>query len=553
MAFLLVATMLQENETQDEPNHLVSGYSYLRESAFGLNAEHPPLVKMLCALPLLFLQPALTPGFRQWETQEGKLGWRFLYHNRVPPELMLNSARAVNVVLTLSFGLTVAFWTRRAFGELPALAALALFCWDPNLIAHGRYVTTDMAAAFAFFIACVSWMAFVEQPSRRRLILAGICFGIAIVTKFSMLILPLVLLLMYVLRARRGAPMPPLARSMAALTAIAAVMILIVYRFETGRIISDQTASKFLAETAGELQADPLVPQPVAGLLDPTTRHGRAVHWIASHVPIPAYSFWKGIYRLYNHLYVGHDAYLLGENSNKGWWYYFPVAFAVKTPAAELALMLLATVLAFRRRPNSALPCYGLLLPPAVYFLMSMMSSIDIGLRHILPVYPFLFIILAVILARSRFGRTAGLALLSLLLIESLSAYPNYLAFFNFLAGGSKDGPRYLTDSNIDWGQDLRKLKTYLDRHSIPSVCLDYFGSGDAVVYYGINARDLSTWPPPQSCRVAAASVTALHFKDSQLKPLLACEPRARVGYSIYIYDVTNGICGNVAASAPDR
>jgi len=158
-----------------------------------------------------------------------------------------------------------------------------------------------------------------------------------------------------------------------------------------------------------------------------------------------------------------------------------------------------------------------------------------------------------VILARSRFGRTAGLALLPLLLVESLSAYPNYLAFFNFLAGGSKDGPRYLTDSNIDWGQDLKKLKTYLDRNSIRSVCLDYFGSGDAVVYHGINACDLSAWPPPQSCRVVAASVTALHFKDSQLKPLLACEPRARVGYSIYVYDLTDGMCGSVAARAPDR
>ena len=265
---------------------------------------------------------------------------------------------------------------------------------------------------------------------------------------------------------------------------------------------------------------------------------------IAGNVPIPAYSFWKGIYRLYNHLYVGHDAYLLGRNSSKGWWYYFPVAFAVKTPSAELALIVAAAALAFRVRGQLALPWYALCLPPAVYFAVSMMSSIDIGLRHILPVYPFLFITAAAILSRSRFGRAAALALACLLVIESLSAYPNYLPFFNFLAGGSKQGPRYLTDSNLDWGQDLKKLKTYLDRNSISAVCLDYFGSGEAVMYYRIGARQLSTWPPPQSCRVAAASVTALHFKDSKLKPLLACEPRARIGYSIYVYDLADDVCG---------
>jgi predicted membrane-bound dolichyl-phosphate-mannose-protein mannosyltransferase len=538
MCAMQFTSMLQENSTADEPIHLVAGYSYLRERAFAMNAEHPPLAKMLCALPLLVLRPNLPADFRSWESEEGELGGRFLYRNSVPADVMLNWARSVTIILTLLLGWTIAHWTRRRFGAIAALMALTLFCLDPNFIAHGRYVTTDLLAALAFFIACVRWMEYLERPSRRGLIITGVCFGIALLSKFSLLVLPVIFVVMSCWSENRSRRIVPLLH----VGIIGAVIVFAAYGFEVVVPISDRFVSQFLNETPEQIRADPMVAPSMVWLIDSSTRVGSGVHWAARNVPVPAYSYFKGIFRLSNHWYTGHQAYLAGQHSRTGWWYYFPLAFAVKTPAAVLAMLLVAAGIAAARGNQLGLPWRVLLIPPAIYFLVSLTSTINIGIRHILPVYPFLFITIAVILTRSSLGHVASLVLVFLLAIESLSSHPNQLAFFNVLAGGSSNGPRWLSDSNIDWGQDLKKLKTYMDRNSIPSVCLHYFGSGDPS-YYSVKRQDFSQYPAPANCMLAAASVTALHFEDSKLKPLLACEPKERIGYSIYLYELRNGEC----------
>jgi hypothetical protein len=167
----------------------------------------------------------------------------------------------------------------------------------------------------------------------------------------------------------------------------------------------------------------------------------------------------------------------------------------------------------------------------------SLNSHIDIGLRHILPVFPFLFIAIAVAAKRAQWMARAAMILVPLLVLETAGAYSNYLAFFNLAVGGPGAGPRYLADSNIDWGQDLENLKKYMDHSAIPEVCLSYFGSADPA-YYKLAHRDLRAFPPPAGCSVAAVSVDELLSADSSLKPFLACRPRARIGYSIYVYDV---------------
>lgn len=539
--------MLGENSTTDEPIHLVCGYSYLRQKAFGLNAEHPPLGKMLCALPLLFLKPQLPPGFREAETEEGELGRQFLYHNQIPAALMLNMARGVTIVLSLVLGLTIALFTKKRFGLEAALLALALYCFDPNFIAHGHYVTTDLIATLCFFVVSIAWLSYLERPDRRTLIITGFCSGFAAISKFSLLLLPLVLLLMYAgKRWTNGTTisLSGLFKAIAVVAAITGVVIYSAYGFETTLPISDKWVATYFDKTSDQLRADPTVPSTVVPLIDPSTPLGKASHWFVRKVPIPAFSFFKGIYRFYNHSYWGHDAYLLGSHSKKGWWYYFVVAIAVKTPAVTLALLLISiAVLIWRRGDISAWPRLPvLLIPPAVYFVTTLATPINIGVRHVLPIYPFLFVIIGAVVIQFPIARIPAGGLVLLLMIESFSSYPNYLAFFNFAAGGSQNGPNYLIDSNIDWGQDLKKLKQYLDRNSIREVCLRYFGSAEPG-YFGIAHRDLAMYPAPATCSVAAASVNELYFKDSRIKRLLTCEPRARIGYSIYVYDLRDGEC----------
>jgi hypothetical protein len=245
----------------------------------------------------------------------------------------------------------------------------------------------------------------------------------------------------------------------------------------------------------------------------------------------------------------GHESYLLGQQSRKGWWYYFPVAFAVKTSSVVLLLTLLSLA-AFVLVPprGESFRWIALALPMLLYFLFSMTSGINIGLRHLLPVYPFLFAIVAAAFFRLPVRPKVRSVFLGIIVLaqamEVASIHPHYLAFFNRLSGGPLAGPYYLVDSNIDWGQDLKKLKRYMDDHHLDNVCLSYFGSGEPG-YYGIVGKHLPTSEDAQGraamdC-VAAISVTLL--RDVYTVPgsyewLRGRERVGHVGYSIWIYDL---------------
>jgi hypothetical protein len=271
---------------------------------------------------------------------------------------------------------------------------------------------------------------------------------------------------------------------------------------------------------------------------------------------VPLHPYLVGLGRVAADGARGQPAYLLGQISGTGWWYYFPVVFLVKTPTAVLALCGLCAglvlSLAGRIRELHRLPFvwFVLTLPPACYFLACMASRLNLGVRHILPVYPFLFVWLAGVLfrvGRVRLGRwfpaVVAVALVGLA-AESLAIYPHYLAFFNVVAGGPKAGPRYLLDSNIDWGQDLKKLKAYMVAHDIPRVCALYFG-GAPFYYYGVDVERLPRTEELEQRRnldcVAAASVTplyGLYSTPESYRWLREREPMARIGYSIYLYDL---------------
>jgi hypothetical protein len=271
------------------------------------------------------------------------------------------------------------------------------------------------------------------------------------------------------------------------------------------------------------------------------------------------HSFLVGLIEFVGHSSVGHSAYLLGQFSETGWWYYFPVAFAVKTPAAALAALALAAAFAVRRfwtgrrRLRGAIPFEVLLcaMPVAVYVLYSMWSHVNIGLRHLLPVYPFLYALAGAPLAGCRWRwRGAAAAVLGVLLaVESLSIYPHYTAFFNVAAGGPGAGPRYLLDSNLDWGQDLLKLHKYLVARGDPKLCLCYFGAADHVYYkMGPFQPVPRTWDfkeREEADCLAAVSVTSLYnlyMQPGEMTWLHGRKPVAKIGYSIYVFDLRRGV-----------
>jgi hypothetical protein len=226
-----------------------------------------------------------------------------------------------------------------------------------------------------------------------------------------------------------------------------------------------------------------------------------------------------------------------------------PVAFAAKTPLAELALLAIAAGLALQRLRRVRLRdvefhWFLLVIPPAAYFAVSLPIHFHAGMRHLLPLDPFLFVFAAAVLLGGpvpEWRWTAVAAGAALLILESAAIYPHYLAFFNALAGGPTGGRRLLVDSNLDWGQDVKNLKTYLDARRIPEVCISYFGMAD-LDYYGIRHTGLPAVPDAGAARnldcVAAISVTNLAMERSRYAGLDALRPDARIGYSIYVYDL---------------
>jgi hypothetical protein len=243
--------------------------------------------------------------------------------------------------------------------------------------------------------------------------------------------------------------------------------------------------------------------------------------------------------------------YLLGKFSPTGWRYYFPIAFAVKTPVATLVAIAFGAWLGIRERPwgrlrSISIRWFVLAIPLAVYGIASVATHINIGIRHLLPAYPFLFILAGAALTRTRWRwKNVLLPLLVIGLIgESVSIYPYYLSFFNVLTGGPSHGQAYLLDSNLDWGQDARRLETWLGEHHTPEVCIAFFGSED-LGRIGIHDLYLPRTSEIEQRKTldcwGAISVTileGLYVGSDAFAWLRERQPVDRIGYSIYIYDL---------------
>ena len=533
MGTVQVLSALRENQTWDEGFELAAGYNYWKTGVYRFNLEQPPVGKLISAFPLLFLNPSLPVDHPSYtKPDDVEFGHEFLYRNRLPADRILFAGRLGTIGLTLLFGLAVALWSRKKFGEPPALLALTLFAFDPNLIAHGRYATTDLAAAAFIFFACIAWIAFLEKPGNGRLALAGIMLGLALATKHSALLLIPVLLCLHVIRWWRR-PVNVLAAWMA-MALLAYCTIVITYAPE----------AKLFVPAATKLglthPAMPLAQE----FINRSSRYGELLFQISRWFSLAPNSYIVGLSDFFNHNAGGHPSYLLGAFSTKGWWYYFPVVFLVKTPSAVLLTLALLLLLAIRYRVSPG----AILLPPVVLFVACLTSHIDIGVRHLLPVYPFLYIaigagVFRVLPVNFRPGAAAMISFL--LIVESCLTFPNYLAFFNTLCGGVKSGPKYLLESNIDWGQDLKKLRALVTPYGRAPVCLEYFGNAD-MEYYGFASVGSIPWTKDAEGRervdcMGAISVNLLHglYTDADAFSWLRDrKPLARVGGSIYVYDL---------------
>jgi 4-amino-4-deoxy-L-arabinose transferase-like glycosyltransferase len=515
-----------ETPTLDEFAHVAAGHALLAHGNLELYAKNPPLGRALLALPGAVLEGASVP-----EVRERPFGWgpwqyghRFMIANVDRYFRIFTGARAVVVVAALACAALVFAWTRSLFGERAAAITTALLLLSPTVLAHGHLATLDVLCATSVFASALAVRWACASGSIARLALAGAVWGVALLVKFTaLLLLPAYALLLFGVRGRRWR------RAAGELAILGAAALLVVnagmgFRGSFGRLGDFPMASGFGRAVQAALPAATPVPLPRAYV-----RGFDAQKRDVERAEFPSY--------------------LHGEWSRDGFWFYEAVALAVKTPLPLLALLVLAPV-ALARRGVPRRELAFLLVPMLVLaVLLTAFNALNIGIRYLLPLAPFAFVLMGALFAGSgRAVLAAGLAVVAWHAGAAAAVHPAYLSYFNAAAGGSGNGQRWLLDSNFDWGQDLYRLPAALAELGVEDeIALLYFGHVDPVLY-GIDYR-LPTAEPERG--VVAASVTYLEgFSYPALSPagrrvrvppdLLAWlrdeEPVAKLG-SIWVFD----------------
>jgi hypothetical protein len=509
--------------TYDETVHLASGYSYLETGRYAMNImDHPPLSEMLSALPLRAMKLQAFTGHPYFAGLRAyHYGDLFLYNNTAGHETILNTARKFTFLVWTAL-LAWFIWLFASRLESPEAGWLSLSAFGlmPVFISNDALITTDAAAAVFYFGSFVlAWLFTAVKPVQiqgkggkkqgflelKRLYAlaaaAGLVSGLGLVSKFSLFIVPPMVAAFWIGDNMRWPrlKLTDLLLQIAVYFAAALLVVLVVYRFHPGLYFDG------LAETLGRLDK-------------------------------------------------GRSSFALGRYSVSGVWWYFPAALLLKTPLQTLLFAAIGALLAVRNFRKDYL---WLLVPPAVYFAVSLNTKVQIGYRHIMPVMPFMAVLAGLALARAlsewRQGAWLVAGAVALNAISLSHASPHYLAYFNEFAGGPAGGYRYFVDSNLDWGQGVKGLAGYLKDRGNPPVVFSYFGVarpesyGMNYVPLGVVSNVELTGTGAQVCAmketllaVSATNLQGTYYSDKNTFGWLKTRrPVFTSGYSIFLYDLT--------------
>ena len=546
-----ISAVRTKSATWDEVNYFGMGDYLLRNGRWDVPSAviHPPLAYYLDSIPLL----AAPLDRNVWNypstmrrdlaflgAADSNRGQALLSSPANNDDRLLTLSRLMVVLQALLLGVFVYRFGSAAFGQSAGIAAAAFFAFCPNMLAHGALITPDMTVTVFFFVTVYSFRAALLGRRPRDFVLAGIYLGLALLSKFTaVLLIPIeaAMIVAAVVTRPRSEPQAgttndvrPAGRSDVA----ASVKTRVAHRTGTGREthVQGTAAPAALAKWL-------IVSFACAALV-----------FLAAYRFNPA-PYFEGLSVQGLHGAEGHTGFLLGQLSKDGWWYYCLVAFVLKTPiplflcfVAALAL-LVRDVVVSRRLSFDAV---SLWLPIVVVFAFFSIELRPIGLRYLLPAYPFIFVLAAGALLRFPASRYLSAVVLAWFVLSSALAWPHYLAYFNETIGAD-NRYQYLVDSNLDWGQDLKGLKQYMDSHGIDRINLSYFGL-DSPARYGIRydwlpSYELKNPNPRETIQLRRGEYVAISVTNLQgvyMQPptmfrwLDRYTPIARIGHTIFIY-----------------
>ncbi len=595
----------QDSTTMDEQAHIPSAYSYVRYGDMRLNPEHPPLLKDLAGLALLPIHPAFPTDSQAWEhdiNAQWALGDQFLHHSGNDAQQITFFARLPILLIAVGLGLALYLWVGQWLGLTAGLFALTLYAFDPNVLGHDHLVTTDVGIAAFTFFAVIAFLRWVKNPTLSNTLLFGVIIGLTQLAKFSAVILFPFFFLLALLYAtathiRLTSEKTPSSLwkllwrviwQYTFIVLVCFVLIDILYTFNTIHM----PAEKIQAIADSTLQA-PTGLAPHARVL---------IDWMVSIPALkPLAEYVLGVAMVFVRVSGGNTYFFFGTVSTQATPLYFPAVFALKETLPLLILILLSigfTLKRFAAALRTRTASIGLWLARSVehhitqitmlgfvlfYAYLSITSNLNIGFRHLFPILPFIYVLVtkvALDMIRSlckhsvcnrNFAKIfTGLFLFWIIAVPIL-AYPSYLSYFNEAVGGHTNGYRYVTDSNSDWGQDLIRLKTWVDEYNrcvanrlinsfpcpdnlsvirptdtpISTIRIDYFGGSSPEYYFG---NQFKPWHGELAPEPGWYAISAGFFQESSHKPAelgkwdyrwLAQYPMvARAGDSLFIFYV---------------
>lgn len=586
MAVIAYATTWNNSPIYDETAHIGAGYAYLTERDMRLNPEHPPLVKNLAAFPLVFLDLNFPTDTEAWQNQlngQWDQGGNFLFEFGNNPETIVRAARAPIVLLAVLCAFLLFFWARHLYGNRVAVLAVFFFAFSPTVLAHSGLVTTDIAAAVGFLAGIAMFVKFLQKPTRKNILLTGIVFGVVQLLKFSLfLLVPFYIFLatVWLISTGQMRHIFGLGKKVFAIFGIGVGIIWIGYTWHVWDYPLERQLQDAKALTSS-FRAKPIVDLELWLTEQPLTR--------------PLGQYLLGVMMVTQRTAGGNSAYFMGEVAASGWPEYFPTVYLMKETLGFHILSLLALIIACMRivrakekswRATRAwtaenFPLFASLAFVAYYWLSSVTNPLNIGVRHVLPTFPFLYMLVSrelviwtshrtIVPKRPRLSDIIAslyrmliapipkILLVSILclwiFVSVILAYPHYLSYYNALAGGTRNGYYIATDSNYDWGQDLKRLSETLKNYH-GTIYLDYFGGSSpnhGAQYYYLGSRykaHYSSFGPPPSGSIFAISINQLmgnlatpvkgfppHKPENTYSWLRDLTPIGRGGTSILIF-----------------
>ncbi|HPC37400.1 MAG TPA: glycosyltransferase family 39 protein [Candidatus Paceibacterota bacterium] len=616
-ALLMLNSSLRESAIVDELAHIPAGYSYLKFGDNRLNPEHPPLLKDLSAIPLVFLNlnfPIESNYWQQYINGQWDVGRVFLYESGNNADQIIQLARIFPMILTLLTAFLVYLLAKKFVGPYWALLPFILFSFSPLFLAHGHYVTTDIAAAFGAILIFLIVIPKMMQPSKKNLLVAGLFLGIAQLTKFSLLLFyPLIIIFILIWKIVQIIKQKKSHLTISPLKEILKTLgnIIIVFIISFGVIYLVYLPQNINYPIEKQVYDTEQILYSFAGGPDPqleTCRHwtgsiSRQMRCVAeidialskNKITKPFAQYLLGALMVVERSTGGNTGYFLGNISNSGWHEYFPIVFLIKEPIPSLILIFLAIFWSFKNFIKSTIDniknknwwtklinwlsqnflLFCILIFVIIYSIFSIRSPLNIGYRHLTVIIPLIYILTADQIKKWWWGvknnvdsqsifsllinfnqiKKIGIKTILILIlimwyiIEALIISPHFIAYFNEFVGGAKNGYKYVVDSNLDWGQDLKRLAKFVEENNINKIKLDYFGGGSPTYYL---QEKFEHWQSakgqPETNSWLAVSLTFL--QNSQGKPvpgfhinpkdtynwLKDKNPTARIGYSIFVY-----------------